>query len=305
MSESFVSLMYHNVVSDDEAVARADDSQLSPSITGYFVTASRFAQQLDAVKSVADVMTFRDLQQFYASPRNRQSGPLRPRVQLTFDDGWRGTVDVAGPLLAERGLQALLFVTTGLIGRPHFLTAMELARLPRETFHIGSHTVTHPFLNELDNAAITDELQQSKSELEDIIGDEVDSLSIPNGAADDRVLRIAAECGYRYVCVSSVHRNSVCRGPLSIGRVAIRAGTTVEQVARYASGHLSRERLRGAMLSFPKRVLGPTRYRQLRGILLGEAPATREMCDLLNMGESAQLRSASRSTRVVSSGIKP
>src|SRR5262245_522494 len=134
MSESFVSLMYHNVVSDDDAVSRADDSQLSPSITGYFVTASQFARQLDAVKSVADVMTFRDLQQFYAGPRNRQAGGLRPRVQLTFDDGWRGSVDVAGSLLAERGLQAVLFVTTGLIGRPRFLTAPEIARLPKETF---------------------------------------------------------------------------------------------------------------------------------------------------------------------------
>lgn len=305
MSESFVSLMYHNVVSNDDVATRADDSQLSPSITGYFVTADRFARQLDALLNVADVLTFRDLQQFYASPRTSKSGASRRRVQLTFDDGWRGSVDFAGPLLAERGLQALLFVTTGLIGRPHFLTAMELARLPRETFHIGSHTVTHPFLNELDGAAITDELQRSKSELEDIVGDEVDSLSIPNGAADDRVIRIAADCGYRYVCVSSVHRNTAEQGPLSIGRVAIRAGTSVEQVARYASGHLSRERLRGAVLSLPKRVLGPARYRQLRGILLGEAPATREMCDLLNLGESAQSRPASSSQRVVSSGIKP
>jgi peptidoglycan/xylan/chitin deacetylase (PgdA/CDA1 family) len=305
MSESFVSLMYHNIVSNDDAATRADYAQLSPSITGYFVAAERFAQQLDAVMSVADVMTYQDLQQFYGSPRTQFADASRSRVQLTFDDGWRGSVDVAGPLLAERGLQALLFVTSGMIGRPHFLTAMELARLPREMFHIGSHTVTHPFLNELDNECITDELQRSKSELEDIVGEEVDSLSIPNGAADDRVIRIAADCGYRYVFVSAVHRNSYRRGRLSIGRVAIRAGTSVEQVARYASGHLSRERLRGAVLSLPKRVLGPTRYRQLRGMLLGEAPATREMCDLLNLGESAQPRSASSFQRVVSSGIKP
>lgn len=305
MSESFVSLMYHNIVSNDDAATRADYAQLSPSITGYFVAAERFAQQLDAVMSVADVMTYQDLQQFYGSPRTLFADASRSRVQLTFDDGWRGSVDVAGPLLAARGLQTMLFVTTGLIGRSHFLTASELARLPRDTFHIGSHTVTHPFLNELDDVAITEELHRSKTELEDIVGNEVDSLSVPNGAVDDRVIRIAADCGYRYVCVSSVHCNSVKRGPLSIGRVAIRAGTSVEQVERYASGDLSRERLRGAVLSFPKRVLGPTRYRQLRGVLLGEAPATREMCDLLNLGESADARPTSGSQRVVSSGIKP
>jgi peptidoglycan/xylan/chitin deacetylase (PgdA/CDA1 family) len=232
-------------------------------------------------------------------------------VQLTFDDGWRGSVDVAGPLLAERGLQMLLFVTTGLTGRPHFLTTTELAHLPRDTFHVGSHTVTHPFLSELDDAEIADELRRSRCDLEDIVGYEIDSLSIPNGAADERVIRIAAEIGYRFVCVSSVYRNTAHRGPLAIGRVAIRCNTNAETVARYAGGNLNRERVRAALLSCPKRLLGAARYRRLRGILLGEPADAQEMCDLLclnnagcNVPVDRSVVTESRSSRIVSSGVK-
>jgi peptidoglycan/xylan/chitin deacetylase (PgdA/CDA1 family) len=309
MSEGFVSLMYHNVVSDDAAGTRADMAGLSPSITGYFVAADRFARQLDAVKRVAEVMTFNDLRDFYSPSSERAAANPRPQVQLTFDDGWRGSVDVAGPLLAERGLQALLFVTTGLLERPHFLTTADLAQLPQETFHVGSHTVTHPFLNELDESSITEELRRSKSTLEDIVGYEVDCLSIPNGAVDDRVIRIAEDCGYRFVCVSSVHRNTARRGPSSIGRVAIRSTTSVETVERLARGDLHRERFRATVLSVPKQVLGPSRYRRLRGILLGEAPEAQEMCDLMHLGEADHqtppAQSTSGSRYVVTSGIKP
>jgi peptidoglycan/xylan/chitin deacetylase (PgdA/CDA1 family) len=312
MSDSFASLMYHNVVTDDDgAAAREVTCGLSPSITRYFVGAQRFASHLETAQRVADVMTYGDLQAFYAS--KSPSPAPGPRVLLTFDDGWRGSVDVAGPLLAERGLQALLFITTGLLGRPHFLTASELARLPRETFQIGSHTVTHPFLNELDDNAIAEELRCSKSTLEDITGVEVDALSIPNGAADKRVIRIAAETGYRFVCVSSVHNNTRRRGPLAIGRAAIRANTSLAAVARYATGDLGREQLRAALLSLPRRILGATRYRRLRGALLGERPDSQEMCELFGTSAAASCSLSGASTdarpttsrRVVSSGVKP
>jgi peptidoglycan/xylan/chitin deacetylase (PgdA/CDA1 family) len=308
MSESFVGLMYHNVVADGDAATRAGTATLSPSITGYFVDRERFARQLDTLQGVADVLSVSDVREFYARRSEGQAVKPRPRVQITFDDGWRGSVDVAGPLLAERGLQSLLFPTTGLIGRPHFLPAAELARLPRETFHVGSHTVTHPFLNELDDASITDELQRSKSALEDIMGYEVDSLSVPNGAVDRRVIRIAVACGYRFVYVSSVHRNSLRRGPLTIGRIAVRANTTAKTIERYARGDVYRERARAAVLSLPKRVLGSASYRKVRRMLLGETPGAQEMCDLLKMGESVHTAQAARlrsgSPCVMSSGVK-
>lgn len=282
MADAFVSLMYHNVVRDDAAGARAATAGLSPSITGYFIGEQQFADQLDAIRRVADVLTYADVQRFFA-PGGQSTPAPRPRVQLTCDDGWSGSVDLAGPLLAQRGMQMLLFVTTGLIGAPRFVTATQLAGLPRDTFHVGSHTVTHPFLNELADADIADELTRSKKTLEDLVGYAVDAVSIPNGAADARVVRIAHDCGYRFVYLSAVHRNTRRRGPLAIGRVAIRTGTSAHTVARYASGDLRREQGRAAALALPKRLLGPARYRRIRERLIGQRAVEQEMSDLVQL----------------------
>src|SRR5262245_36767202 len=106
MPSEFVSLMYHNVVSNDPAAARAESSGLSRSITSYWVTATDFARHLDTISSTTDILTYADLQQFFSvNPEFVERLRQRPLVQLTFDDGWRGSVDIAGPLLAERSLQ--------------------------------------------------------------------------------------------------------------------------------------------------------------------------------------------------------
>lgn len=280
MSQDFVSLMYHNVIRDDADGGCADVEGLGPSITSYFVGERDFARQLDAIMEIADVPTFGEMQRFYLETDATCTASDRPLVQLTFDDGWRGTLEVAGPLLADRGLQALVFVTTGLIGAPHFLTRAALADLPAVNLHVGSHTVSHRFLNELPDDEVRQEMLQSRQTLEDIVGYSVEAVSIPNGAADERVVRIAEECGYRFVFLSDVHVNNRRRGPLEIGRVAIRATTALADIKRYSRADLRREILRSSVLQIPKRVLGPERYRRLRNSLLRQSVSDSEMSDL-------------------------
>jgi peptidoglycan/xylan/chitin deacetylase (PgdA/CDA1 family) len=281
MQPQFVSLMYHNVVRDDPAGARADLEGLGPSITSYFVGEREFARQLDAISDAADVLTYTEMQRFYCGGEPQSSGAGRPLVQLTFDDGWRGTVDVAGPLLADRGLQAIVFVTTGLIGSKRFLSTDALARLPAATFHVGSHTATHRYLNELPDDEVRQELLNSRRTLEDIVGYAVDTVSIPNGAADERVVRLAVECGYRFIGLSEVHVNTRQRGPLAIGRPAIRRTTSLADLARCLRGDVRRERIRRRLLAYPKRLFGAERYRRIRSRLLGQAADRQEMSDLI------------------------
>jgi peptidoglycan/xylan/chitin deacetylase (PgdA/CDA1 family) len=259
--------MYHNICAGTRTY-----NDLSPSATSYFVTESDFDAQLSALSSSGVVrMTWDDVKAFYGHAG--QGGAPRsncPATLLTFDDGWRDCVNLGGPALERHATQGVLFITTGFLGRPHFLSRDDVSRIDRSRFRVGSHARTHRMLSLLSEPAIRSELCDSKKLLEDLVGYEIDAVSIPSGAIDQRVRRIAAECGYRFVCDSEVRVNRLGDSPSAIARVAVTRYTSLRTFQRYSEGRLTRERVRRAVLSAPKRVLGLRRYENLRRRLLGE-----------------------------------
>lgn len=276
LPQFFLSLMYHNVTAPGALFP-----QLSPSITSYFVDRTTFERHMRIVSERAESVGLNDIRS--ADSEDHQWGSTesnRSGIQITFDDGWSGSVDEAGPVLEKFGLQTHLFVTTDLIGRPGFLTRRELQNLPAKTFGVGSHARSHRRLNQLSESEISGELQSSKQILEDLLGTEVDTLSIPGGATDDRVLRIARKSGYRFVFTSDVHLNSAETLKSSIGRVAVRSTSTDDDIRRWASGRLGRDRLRNLTLRMSRRLLGESRYGRIRRCLLGEDRGQDEMIDL-------------------------
>jgi peptidoglycan/xylan/chitin deacetylase (PgdA/CDA1 family) len=263
---AFVTLMYHNVTPDGACFP-----DLSPSATSYFVSRTQFEGQIaQSAAAGARCMDVTALRRFYQSSGGTPCPPGRHCVLLTFDDGWRDGVDVGGPILKCHGCRALLFVTTDFLGKPHFLPRGALARLDPTVFHVGSHARTHRMLSQLGDAEIRAELSDSKKDLEDAVGYAVDTLSIPSGAVDARVRRIAAECGYAYVFDSEVRVNRRGDSPLAIARVAVMGCTTPDAVERYVRQRVARERLRRVALQAPKRLLGLKRYERLRRWLLVE-----------------------------------
>lgn len=96
-------------------------------------TSERFAAQLDGLASWCRFVGPDDLR----SP----SAPsdLRPRVLVTFDDGYRDTLEHAFPLLRERGIPAVMFVATGAIDRsaPFWWEALARATAPGQRVSSG------------------------------------------------------------------------------------------------------------------------------------------------------------------------
>jgi peptidoglycan/xylan/chitin deacetylase (PgdA/CDA1 family) len=309
--------------------------RLSPSITSYFTTTDEFTAHLDWLSASRRVLTVDDLGGVYgASACGRDLPPARrlhagghddragghddraggrddreggaedpgsampPAVLLTFDDGWAGTFELAAPILERRNLQAVVFITTALIGQPLFATAEQLRSAASRTLVLGSHTITHPFLNELSDRAIREELVESRRRLEDLLSRPVELLSIPNGAVDRRVIDIAREAGYSHVFTSSVHVNDADRGPWEIGRAAIRAGVCFDEFRRLASGDFRRAAWRRTWLEVPRRLLGPQTYRRLRARLIGQRSGELEMVDLVARGRTPALAESVHVTAV-------
>jgi peptidoglycan/xylan/chitin deacetylase (PgdA/CDA1 family) len=217
-------------------------------------------------------MTWQALNAFYdlAPFGGRPDTAAQPAVLLTFDDGWKGAVELGGQALERHESQAIVFVTTDFLGRRHFLSRADVTKLDPARFRVGSHARTHRMLSLLLEHEIRAELTDSKNALEDLTGYEIDALSIPSGAVDRRVRRIAVECGYRFIFDSEVRINRLGDSPTAIARVAVTRRTPPYDFRRYVQGRLTQERVRRAVLSAPKRILGLHRYEKLRRRLLGE-----------------------------------
>ena len=133
-----------------------------------------------------------------------------PHFSLTFDDAHKSWAGIVLDLLQELGLPATFFITTGrVVAGPctERLTWDDCARLTGAGMHIGSHTVTHRRLSELDRASVCRELIDSRAELEQQLGLPVLDFAAPYGVPGEdygrRELLLADEAGY-HTCSSAL-----------------------------------------------------------------------------------------------------
>jgi peptidoglycan/xylan/chitin deacetylase (PgdA/CDA1 family) len=135
-----------------------------------------------------------------------------PNVAVTFDDGFRSVIENAAPELESRRIPFTLFVPTGSLGqRPAWIrdpkhpsweeTVLSAAELRDLACHplvaLGSHSVTHPNLGELEAGEAAKELAQSRAELQCAAGIEIDSFSFPHGGYTPALIDQAQAAGYR------------------------------------------------------------------------------------------------------------
>jgi peptidoglycan/xylan/chitin deacetylase (PgdA/CDA1 family) len=143
--------------------------------------------------------------------------PPSPKTfAVTFDDGYRSVLLEGFPVLERLGVPGTVFPSIiyvdakqPLVGpalqhwlsSPHAaelesMTWDELRRLSAAGWEIGSHTVTHPYLPELGDVELRQELVDSKERLEREIGQPCRTIAYPSGRFDDRVMRGAELAGY-------------------------------------------------------------------------------------------------------------
>jgi peptidoglycan/xylan/chitin deacetylase (PgdA/CDA1 family) len=196
--------------------------------------------------------------------------PSVPRVAISFDDGDLGQATRAFPALAARGMTATFFVTTGWIGRPEYASWDQLREMRAAGMSIQSHTHSHPFLSELDEPALRDELRRSRDLLDDRLGQSTNMIAFPGGDPPRRDLRplLAAE-GYTVIGTSRWGRNSSVEGgePRYVRRCTVRGEMGDERFSAIARGDRwlgVKKELREGVLRFVRSSLGPSRYARWR-----------------------------------------
>jgi peptidoglycan/xylan/chitin deacetylase (PgdA/CDA1 family) len=146
----------------------------------------------------------------------RGQRPDRPVCFVSFDDGFEDNLAVALPLLQTYGFRATVFVLPPLVdgglamdwpevadrqrSRPDVMRSMDWAmveRLVDAGMTIGSHTLSHPHLRDLDDERLRQELSESRERIRNRVGT-CDQLAYPFGEWDARVARAAADAGYAF-----------------------------------------------------------------------------------------------------------
>jgi peptidoglycan/xylan/chitin deacetylase (PgdA/CDA1 family) len=139
--------------------------------------------------------------------------PKKNSVAITFDDAFESVARNAVPELARRSFQATIFVPVDLIGKvPNWstdhpsvileepvMTAAELKALPPTIVAIGSHSLSHPQLSQIDARQAQSEIRDSRHRLVEIIERDVDLFAFPYGDYNEPVIKMCKSAGYSRV----------------------------------------------------------------------------------------------------------
>lgn len=123
-------------------------------------------------------------------------------IVLTFDDNYQSFYDLAWPILKRYEYPVAMFVHTGFVGKKEGRPKMSWDTLKElvkdELFTVGAHTVNHFLdLKDRDSSTQTDELANSKSDLERELGIEIPYLAYPNGSNSEETQLLARTAGFK------------------------------------------------------------------------------------------------------------
>ncbi len=101
---------------------------------------------------------------------------------------------------------------------------------------VGAHSVHHPYLDELGDAEIDEEVGASKRQLEDVVGARVRSFAYPHGAFDARVRQAVISAGYDSAVAVKNAISHLQDDPLAIARWTVTEDTTADRIAEVLEG---------------------------------------------------------------------
>jgi peptidoglycan/xylan/chitin deacetylase (PgdA/CDA1 family) len=214
---SYVALYYHRLA-----------GEFKPGQERLDVSPEHFSAQLRLLRRLGfTALSPGDLIAFHAG--NRTGLPRRAFV-VTVDDGFQ---DCVGPLAAHAACHPQLFVPTDEVGGHAWWAGEEpvaewgeLRDLSAAGVGIGSHSSSHHPLDELDDDVLRVTLAASRERLEDELGSPVPILAYPHGRRDDRVLRVARECGFQLAFTTAPGRNGWGIDPMQLRRIGVKSWDT-------------------------------------------------------------------------------
>lgn len=186
-------LMYHYVeyVSDKRDTIR-QSLNINPNV---------FEEQIQTLKNAG--YTFLTASELSDVFDGKKQAPKKP-VLLTFDDGHNDLEEVILPILKKYNVRATAYIITGFLDHLDFLSSQQLTNVIKSGLvEIGAHTVHHVSLSGKLPFIVKNEVEESKSFLEENFKLKIVSFAYPNGAFDEQAIQIVKNAGFK-TAVSTV-----------------------------------------------------------------------------------------------------
>ena len=199
-------LMYHGIVREADDIPDGRE----PGASLYDVREEDFREQMEYLHKNG-----------YSVVRMGETAlPGTQPVVLTFDDGEANNCLCAFPVLSEYGGPASFFVTVNRVGKKGYMNWKQLRGLLKRGMMIGSHSLNHRILTQINDDELYKELAESKRLLEEHLDGPVEALSVPRGFCNAQVVRMARQVGYRTVFVTDGKDED---GVFTFARTAVKA----------------------------------------------------------------------------------
>jgi peptidoglycan/xylan/chitin deacetylase (PgdA/CDA1 family) len=220
MKLSIPILMYHQV----SPVAH-------PKFLKFTVTTEAFAAQMSVLRRLGfNPITFNTLTGY-----KQRLNPLPSKpIIITFDDVFEDAIENAVPILKNVGFKAVFYAPTEFVGKTsswmlpdvgvefQLINWPQLRDLDAKGFEIGSHTMTHPYLNKIPSEDCYIELERSRNILEEHLDHEVKHMAYPYGYFNGEVKAAAKQAGYITACaalekLTNINDDLLCLPRLNVG----------------------------------------------------------------------------------------
>jgi peptidoglycan/xylan/chitin deacetylase (PgdA/CDA1 family) len=256
-------LMYHELEAPGRPLCQAE-----PGYVRYVLSQENFREQLDWLRR-------EEIRGISVSQALTES--VARGIVITFDDGCESDLSIALPLLKKNGFGATFYITLEFLGRPGYLQPPQVREIADAGFDVGCHSMTHAYLDDLDQAGLHREIGDAKTQLEQILGRPVEHFSCPGGRWSPQVARVATQAGYRSVATSRIGINRRDSDPFHLSRVAVMRGTELAEFQSLCRGrNLRGLQLRDFIRATSRRVLGNSLYDRLRQVALGKNPSQKD-----------------------------
>jgi len=224
-------LMYHQI---DIIPPKVDAQGERSKFRSLTVSPTSFARQM----RLLNFLGYRGVSMTELMPylRGEKRGNV---VGITFDDGYQNNFTHALPVLKRYGFTSTCYVVSGLIGKTNawdepmgvasqaLMSAKELRAWRAGGQEIGSHTVNHANLKNLNPASARDEITNSKYALQDLTGADCAHFCYPYGEFDQSHAAMARQAGYATATTTRRARASSSHDPYLLPRVGVLKNTSL------------------------------------------------------------------------------